>query len=46
MDYDDSEKDDQGWTDGSGEDILLTNELGNTGKSLDESITATNETND
>lgn len=46
VDYDDFEKDDQRWTDGSGVDIPLTNELGNTGKSLDELIPTTNETND
>lgn len=46
MDYDDSKKDDQGWTDGFGEEILLADALDNTSKSPDEPIPTATETSD
>lgn len=43
VDYEDSEKDDQRWTDGSWEGNLMANESGNIGEGLDESLATTTE---
>lgn len=46
MDYEDSEKDYQRWTDGSGEGAPLANESNNACKGPDESLTTAAKTSD
>lgn len=46
VDYEDSKKDDQRWTDSSREGNLPANESGNIGENLNESLVATTKASD